>query len=59
MVQREHLAAFLAIVVAFPVQYYLQNNFSLSQVRNASIKWPDDGKVQHEKLGQFLNPLPL
>jgi len=45
MVQREHLAAFLAIVVAFPVQYYLQNNFSLSQVRNASIKWPD-GKPQ-------------
>jgi len=31
MVQREHLAAFLAVMVAFPVQYYLQNNFSLSQ----------------------------
>ena len=36
MVQREHLAAFLAVMVAFPVQYYLQNNFSLSQVRNTS-----------------------
>lgn len=33
MVQREHLAAFLAVMVAFPVQYYLQNNFSLSHVR--------------------------
>ena len=27
MVQREHLVAFLAVVAAFPAQYYLRNNF--------------------------------